>query len=976
MMSTGLEKVDAIEDILKAGDLMKSFGLSTTGLRSIDEMKSKLREHLKELEETSSRKIGETHVVISDAGKSDADKRRKLLDLYKRTEQFMGQFEEDFLEIFQKSFEDLNKSLQERKQNVEPSDQYVVLVAGETSAGKSSVINLILGEDLLPSKTLSTTSTICELKYGEKPMVGVHYKPTGTKIPEPAFHELNNGRKTFKEQIEKFVYAKEDREKAPYEKIELFFPHPLFKENVMIVDSPGVGESDVMSSFVLNYLPRAFCFMYVLSASNAGGIQPDRVRTRITGYYKPSQNSNKILERDWLSMNTRWLEDLLDRMSRQVRIRLKSAKMSHQETEEKIKRLLSRMEELQNSQKRIFDELSEHQSKIFEDILEKLALHFKSEGTISSFCDWSEEEVPKPLGTWRETKNEVLKCVSERTHQFVQHWENEENEFDRARVSLIQHCCKKYDIMEEEMREVAEDFFIVDEVEGDLPQDEGGQNLKRSRVRRRLQTSTAPPWLRQGLASVVVGSPLGILGTKLKRKLHYKTKLDTFRDDPCAYMSKRSQKCLKVISTRDRLLPFINEQLEDAVLYLRRIKEKIPKLREGDELIYQRLLEDERGSTEIRKIYEPLNNELESLRREITVYTLREIKQSDFAREELECDFGNFDSVIGRGSFSTVFRGVLHRKGSPEIMVAIKMYSDLLTTNNVWHFVDEERALRKLRHPNIVGFYGTNLHHGPNGTKVMIVLELCSCSLRYRVHTHPEDSPARSSNDTVKKKVLSWAQHILEALHYIHSEGFVHRDLKLENLLLTQGEKVKLADVGVAKHEKEITGTMVGTSLYLAPEVFEGRIYNSKADMYSFGFVLWEIWYGEQAFQTAMTTCGVYQLEKMRQGCRPAHIEGTNHPWEIWKHVMTNCWNEEPRVRLTAKKALESFKELQEAEIRPKRKPVPLPRSRSRPLSQSKTPPSTKPKPARRPNKQGGVSVSYYKKVEAESVHFELKEKK
>ena len=136
---------------------------------------------------------------------------------------------------------------------------------------------------------------------------------------------------------------------------------------------------------------------------------------------------------------------------------------------------------------------------------------------------------------------------------------------------------------------------------------------------------------------------------------------------------------------------------------------------------------------------------------------------------------------------------------------------------------------------------------------------------------------------------------------------------------------MKLADVGVAKHEKEITGTMIGTSLYLAPEVFEGRVYNSKADMYSFGFVLWEIWYGEQTFQTAMTTCGVYQLEKMRQGCRPAHIEGT-----------TNCWNEDPRARLTAKKALESFKELHEAEIQPKLKPVPPPRSPStRPLSAS-----------------------------------------
>ena len=45
----------------------------------------------------------------------------------------------------------------------------------------------------------------------------------------------------------------------------------------MIVDSPGVGESDVMSEFVLNYLSRAFCFMYVINSDNAGGVQEDRV---------------------------------------------------------------------------------------------------------------------------------------------------------------------------------------------------------------------------------------------------------------------------------------------------------------------------------------------------------------------------------------------------------------------------------------------------------------------------------------------------------------------------------------------------------------------------------------------------------------------------------------------------------------------------------------------------------------------------
>ena len=106
---------------------------------------------------------------------------------------------------------------------------WYVLWIGETSAGKSSVINLILGEDLLPYALLSTTSTICELKYGEKPKIGVHFKQTGS-TRQPMFQELvTDGRETYKEQIEKFVSLKSDREKAPYTKIELFFPHPLFK---------------------------------------------------------------------------------------------------------------------------------------------------------------------------------------------------------------------------------------------------------------------------------------------------------------------------------------------------------------------------------------------------------------------------------------------------------------------------------------------------------------------------------------------------------------------------------------------------------------------------------------------------------------------------------------------------------------------------------------------------------------------------
>ena len=101
---------------------------------------------------------------------------------------------------------------------------------GETSAGKSSIINLILGEDLLPYSVLSTTSTICELKYGERPAIRVHLKEGNSEKYEPIYQELGQASATYKEEIEGFVNLKDEREKgSPYKKIELFWPHPLFQ---------------------------------------------------------------------------------------------------------------------------------------------------------------------------------------------------------------------------------------------------------------------------------------------------------------------------------------------------------------------------------------------------------------------------------------------------------------------------------------------------------------------------------------------------------------------------------------------------------------------------------------------------------------------------------------------------------------------------------------------------------------------------
>ena len=403
--------------------------------------------------------------------------------------------------------------------------------------------------------------------------------------------------------------------------------------------------------------------------------------------------------------NCRWLEDLLSCASHQVRVLLKSTDMSRQETEKRMKRVMDRMVELESSQDRIFDELSECQLQVIKEVIENLANYFKSEDTSNRFCEWVFYKVPLSGATWEETKSEVLKCISERAHEFVQEWEDERHHFAKAQSALIKYCTEKYDIMEEEIRKVEEDVLFEQEDRESYTHEPPKPSTSRRNLTKTSIDVTTPVWFRQGLASVVVGAPfVGALTQKFKESFHYKKKLERYKKDPIPYMKKRSLKCLKIIASEERLLPFIRDQLQDAVHFLIQIKAKIPRLREGDKKLYHQLLSESRSKLEIQGIYEPVSTRLEGLKRDITVFNVKEIRKSDFSSGELKWNEDG-KSVIGRGTFSTVYSGVLSRRGEPEIKVALKVYSNPLKRNNVWHFIDEERALRFVFFDNIT-FYG------------------------------------------------------------------------------------------------------------------------------------------------------------------------------------------------------------------------------------------------------------------------------
>lgn len=195
--------------------------------------------------------------------------------------------------------------------------------------------------------------------------------------------------------------------------------------------------------------------------------------------------------------------------------------------------------------------------------------------------------------------------------------------------------------------------------------------------------------------------------------------------------------------------------------------------------------------------------------------------------------------VMGRGAMGEVRRGRDVRLGRE---IAVKfLRPDLAADRTVRaRFEDEARSAARLSHPAIVTVFDSGEWEG----------------IPYLVM---ECLPGRTLADELASgplppdRVQAIAVDVAGALQAAHEVGVVHRDVKPGNILLTDGGAAKLADFGIAKSteglDHTLTGTIVGTPAYLAPECLAGEPATPRSDLYSLGVLLYEALTGDKPFR-------------------------------------------------------------------------------------------------------------------------------
>ncbi|MFF1811063.1 Stk1 family PASTA domain-containing Ser/Thr kinase [Streptomyces sp. NPDC058251] len=189
------------------------------------------------------------------------------------------------------------------------------------------------------------------------------------------------------------------------------------------------------------------------------------------------------------------------------------------------------------------------------------------------------------------------------------------------------------------------------------------------------------------------------------------------------------------------------------------------------------------------------------------------------------------DARIAVGGMATVYRALDTRL---DRVLALKVMHPALAADGsfVERFIREAKSVARLAHPNVVQVFD----QGTDGSYVYLAMEyIAGCTLR---------DVLRDRGALQPRAALDILEPVLAALGAAHRAGFVHRDMKPENVLIGDDGRVKVADFGLVRAVDTVTnttGAVLGTVSYLAPEQIEHGTADTRVDVYACGVVLYEM---------------------------------------------------------------------------------------------------------------------------------------
>ncbi|MER7939027.1 Stk1 family PASTA domain-containing Ser/Thr kinase [Streptomyces sp. NPDC094458] len=189
------------------------------------------------------------------------------------------------------------------------------------------------------------------------------------------------------------------------------------------------------------------------------------------------------------------------------------------------------------------------------------------------------------------------------------------------------------------------------------------------------------------------------------------------------------------------------------------------------------------------------------------------------------------DARIAVGGMAAVYRAVDTRL---DRVLALKVMHPALATDAAFveRFIREAKSVARLAHPNVVAVFD----QGAQGAYVYLAMEyVAGCTLRDILRERGALQP---------RAALDILEPVLAALGAAHRAGFVHRDMKPENVLIGDDGRVKVADFGLVRAvgtATDTTGSLLGTVSYLAPEQIEQGTADTRSDVYACGVVLYEM---------------------------------------------------------------------------------------------------------------------------------------